>query len=111
MAGADSPFHPFSRTNPRIVPSSSLAHTTNTSAIGELVIHIFVPLISQPPSTLRARDFIPPGSEPWSGSVSPKQPTSSPVARRGRYFCFCSSVPNVLMGCMTRLDCTDIADR
>lgn len=25
------------------------------------------------------------GSEPWLGSVRPKQPTSSPVARRGKY--------------------------
>lgn len=27
-----------------------------------------------------------PGSEPWFGSVSPKQPMISPVARRGRYY-------------------------
>ena len=35
---------PFSRMKPRIAPSSSLAQTTNTSAIGELVIHILAPL-------------------------------------------------------------------
>ncbi len=35
---------PFSRMKPRIVSPSSLAHTTKTSAIGELVIHILAPL-------------------------------------------------------------------
>src|SRR3546814_2867883 len=34
-----------------------------------------------------------PGSEPAPGSVSPKQPTSSPLARLGRYFRRCSSDP------------------
>lgn len=38
------PFIPFSRTNPRITPLSSFAQTTNTSAIGELVIHILEPV-------------------------------------------------------------------
>ena len=36
--GAESPFIPFSRMKPLILLSSHLAHTTNTSAIGELVI-------------------------------------------------------------------------
>ncbi|CPL20567.1 Uncharacterised protein [Bordetella pertussis] len=48
MAGADRPFMPFSRMKPRILPSKSppthLAHTTNTSAMGELVIHILLPV-------------------------------------------------------------------
>ena len=37
---------PFSRMKPRILPScaADLAHTTNTSAIGALEIHIFVPV-------------------------------------------------------------------
>ncbi|MNT28791.1 hypothetical protein D3C72_1645020 [compost metagenome] len=50
MAGADRPFQPFSRIKPRMssLPSSpcSLAQTTNTSAIGELVIHILAPVSS-----------------------------------------------------------------
>ena len=39
---------PFSRTKPLILPSwaSDLAQTTNTSAIGELVIHILAPLMT-----------------------------------------------------------------
>ena len=35
---------PFSSTKPRLAPSSSLAQTTNTSATGEFVIHIFAPV-------------------------------------------------------------------
>lgn len=30
-----------------------------------------------------------------------KQPISSPFASFGRYFSFCSSLPNSLIGCMT----------
>ena len=41
--GADRPFMPFSRMKPRIMPSSVFAHTMNTSAIGELEIHILLP--------------------------------------------------------------------
>ena len=51
------------------------------------------------------------GSEPGFGSVRPKQPIHSPVASFGRYFCFCASVPNSLIGTMTSDDCTDIIDR
>ena len=36
-------------------------------------------------SGLSARVFMPPGSEPASGSVRPKQPTHSPVASLGKY--------------------------
>ena len=32
-------------------------------------------------------------SEPASGSLRAKAPMISPEHRRGRYFCFCSSVP------------------
>ena len=52
-----------------------------------------------------------PGSLPWSGSVRPKQPTSSPLARPGRNFSRCASVPKAWIGCITRLDCTLIAER
>ncbi|MNR11179.1 hypothetical protein D3C85_1274670 [compost metagenome] len=44
IAGALRPCQPFSRTKPRISPASSLAQTTNTSAIGLLVIHILLPV-------------------------------------------------------------------
>ncbi|MNC84646.1 hypothetical protein D3C83_02050 [compost metagenome] len=54
---------------------------------------------------------MPPGSEPTSGSVSPKQPIHSPLASLGRYFLRWASVPNSWMGYMTRLDCTDSVER
>src|ERR1700733_7110236 len=114
MAGADSPFQPFSRMKPRIssLPSSSsFAHTTNTSAIGEFEIHIFDPDSEKPPFTFLARVVMLAGSEPEFGSVRPKQPIHSPVASFGRYFSFCASVPNALIGTMTSNDCTDIIDR
>jgi hypothetical protein len=46
ILGVVSPFIPRSSTKPLIPPpcASDLAHTTMTSAIGELVIHIFVPV-------------------------------------------------------------------
>ena len=52
-----------------------------------------------------------PGSEPALGSVSPKQPIHSPVASRGRNFRFCASVPNSLIGTITREPCTLIIER
>src|SRR5690625_2289871 len=115
MVGALRPWVPFYNIKPRILPSSSppttLAQTTNTSAIGELVIQVLVPVSTYPPSTFLARVSMLPGSEPWLGSVSPKQPTHSPEASLGRYFFFCSSVPNSLMGTITSEDCTLIIER
>ncbi len=52
-----------------------------------------------------------PGSEPWFGSVRPKQPIHSPLASFGRYFCFCASLPNSKIGTMTSDDCTLIIER
>ena len=43
------------------------------------------------------------GSEPTPGSVSAKADTA-PLARRGRYFFFCSGVPNSLSGPGTPMD-------
>jgi hypothetical protein len=60
------------------------------------VTHIFCPLISQPPSASLAVDLMPWTSDPTSGSDSEKAPRTSPVAICGRYFCFCSSVPNFI---------------
>ena len=66
------------------MPSSVCAQTTATSAIEPLVIHILRPSRTQSAPSRRARVRIPPGSEPWSGSVSPKQPMASPAAMRGQ---------------------------
>ncbi|MCY1246396.1 hypothetical protein D9M72_596290 [compost metagenome] len=38
-------------------------------------------------------------SEPAFGSVSANEMISSPLAMRGRYCCFCSSVPSIRMPC------------
>lgn len=67
MVLVERPFMPFSRTNPLMSPFSSFAHTTNTSAIGELVIHILDPFSTYSSPSSFALDFIPPGSDPWSG--------------------------------------------
>jgi len=65
-------------------PASSLAQMTKTSAMGELLIQVLEPFRTKPPSTGFARVRIEDGSEPASGSVSPKQPTHSPLRRFGR---------------------------
>ena len=63
------------------------------SATGALVIQVLLPVRRKPPGTFSARVVIEPGSEPWSGSVSPKQPRSSPLAILGRYLRRCASLP------------------
>ena len=75
------------------MPSSVSAQTTATSEIEPFVIHILLPWMIQSEPSRRARVRIEPGSEPESGSVSPKQPIASPAAIRGSQSCFCSSEP------------------
>ncbi len=102
---------PRSTRKPRMSPASSLAQTTATSAIGELVIQVLDPFSTKPPSTERARVRMAPGSEPPSGSVRPKQPTNSPVRSLGRKRSFWSSEPNAQIGNITSEDCTEKAER
>ena len=73
--------------------SPVLAQTMETVACEPLVIHILVPFSTQPSLVSRAVVIIPPGFEPKSGSVSPKQPISWPEASSGSHFFFCSSEP------------------
>ena len=47
------------------------------------------------------------GSLPAVGSVSPKQPISSPVAIPGSQRCLCSSLPNLWIALMASEPCTD----
>ena len=82
-----------------------------TVACEPLVIHILAPLSSQPSLVSRAVVIMPPGFEPKSGSVSPKQPISAPEASRGSQCCFCSSEPKAKMGYMTRAPCTEAKER
>ena len=55
--------------------------------------------MTQPSPVLRtAVVFCAAASEPASGSVSPKQPSFSPLAKGTRKSFFCSSVPNLRTG-------------
>ena len=107
ISGAEKPSKPFSTRKPLIWPSSVRAQTTATSAIEPLVIHIFVPFRTQSPPSRRAVVRIEPGSEPASGSVSPKQPSSSPACMGGSQRCFCSSVPHRQIANIASEPCTD----
>ena len=72
-----------------------LAITTYTPAWYPFVIHCLEPLSTQPSPTRLAVVRMPPGLEPKSGSVRPKQPIASPVASRGIQRSFCSWEPKV----------------
>ena len=65
----------------------------DTVAWEPLVIHILVPFSTQPSLVSFAVVIMPPGLEPKSGSVRPKQPISCPEASSGSQCCFCSSEP------------------
>ena len=98
ISTAENPAVSVGTTKPRTPAGSSpvasaCAQTTATSATGPLVIHILRPVSTQSPPSRRARVCMSPGSEPRSGSVSPKQPTAVPAAIRGSHSCRCSSEP------------------
>ena len=93
----------------RPLPFGTRAMTTSRSATTPLVVHSFTPLstYSLPSADGIAVVLSLAGSEPTSGSVS-RNALISPRAHRGRYFCFCSSVPNSASGCGTPIDwCAD----
>src|ERR1700733_512666 len=90
-----------------LIPSSVPAQITATSATDPLVIHILVPERVHWPPFIIAFVFMLPGSLPWSGSVSPKQPIASPAAIRGSHSCFCSCEPYRQIGYMASEPCTD----
>ena len=89
------------------MPSSVWAHTTATSAMDPLVIHIFVPVSTHESPSRLARVRMPAGLEPKSDSVRPKQPIASPAAIRGSQVSFCSSLPNRQMAYMASEPWTD----
>ena len=60
-----------------------LAQMMDTVAWEPFVIHILVPFSTQPSVVSRAVVIMPPGFEPKSGSVRPKQPISCPEASSG----------------------------
>ena len=110
MSWVVKPSVPLGTRKPR-VPSSVTAHTTATSAIEPLVIHIFCPCRIQSGPSRRARVRIEPGSDPASGSVSPKQPIASPAAMRGSHCCFCSSLPQRQIAYIASDPCTETSER
>src|ERR1700720_683231 len=110
MVLAENPGVLVGTTKPR-TPSSVTAQTIATSAIDPLVIHILRPLRIQSDPSRRARVVIEAGSEPASGSVRPKQPSSSPAAIPGSHRCFCSSEPNLQIANIASEPCTDTIDR
>ena len=89
---------PLSRMN-AVIPccffaGSVTASTTNTLPTEPWVMNVLVPVSVQLPSGSRsARVRAPAASEPDPGSVRPQAPSAAPLASRGRYFCFCSSLP------------------
>ena len=113
ISGAEKPGVSVGTTNPRMPPCSSpaLAHTTATSAMDPFVIHIFEPFRTQSAPSRRARVRMPAGSEPWSGSVRPKQPMASPVAMRGSHSVLCSSVPHCQIANIASEPCTETSER
>ena len=111
ISGAEKPGVPFSTRKPRISPSSVRAHTTATSAIVPFVIHIFAPFRTQSGPSRLAWVRIAPGSEPASGSVSPKQPIASPRCIAGSHRSFCSSEPQRQIANIASEPCTETALR
>ena len=104
ISGVEKPSIPLSTINPCILPDSSFAQTTAMCANGALEIHILAPFrITWSPSSLKL-ESIPPGFEPKSGSVKPKQPIISPVASLGKNRNFCSSEPYFQIGYITNED-------
>ncbi len=110
ISGAEKPGVAVGTTKPRM-PSSVRAQTTATSAIVPLVIHIFRPLSTQSVPSRRAAVRIDAGSEPASGSVSPKQPIASPAAIFGSHSCLCASLPNRQIAYIASEPCTETRER
>ncbi len=69
------------------------AKITYTSASLPFVIKILEPFRTHSSPSSTAFVCCPCASVPAPGSVRPNAPIFRPLARSGRYFCFCSSVP------------------
>ena len=78
-----------------------------TSAIEASPIQRLAPVSTQPSPSRTARVAMLAGSLPAVGSVSPKQPISSPAAMPGSHRCFCSSEPNFAIALIASEPCTE----
>ena len=84
--------------NPREPPSGSVRTTAITrSEWMPLVMNVFAPSTTQPPSTRTPDVRMPRRSLPVPGSVIAIAPISSPAAILGSHRCFCSSLPRLAM--------------
>ena len=79
-----------------LAPSPVRAMTTHISEWWELVMKHLRPLRIYSSPFFSAVVCIPATSEPPEGSVTATTPRLSPLAKGGRYFFFCSSVPLVI---------------
>jgi hypothetical protein len=75
------------------VPVRAVTLTTEVIGEPELVMNDLAPLTVQMPSARVALVFVPPASEPASGSVRPNPARARPAARSGNQWAFCSGVP------------------
>ena len=93
------------RSLPPTIFGAVFAMTTSTPAFTPLVHQSFSPfrMNSEPSGVGSARRLMVAGSEPACDSVNAKAEISPP-ATRGKYFRFCSSVPNNSNGCATPID-------
>ncbi|CAB4881990.1 unannotated protein [freshwater metagenome] len=75
------------------------------------MIHILLPLRIQSSPSRLARVSMPPGLDPKSASVRPKQPMSEPSAIPGSHCCFCSSDPYFQIANIASEPCTETSER
>ena len=96
-------------TNPRIRPSSVLPGPDDGHVGDRAVGDPHLVAVEDPVGRRRGGRgcACEPGSEPKSGSVSPKQPIASPAAIRGSHSCFCSSLPCFQIANIASDPCTD----
>ncbi len=93
-----------------LLPADGLvtAVTTNTSPIPACVMKRFEPLrrYTSPRRTAVVR--VPPASLPAPSSVSPKPPSTRPLASGGTYRSRCASVPKFMIGDVPSVVCAEI---
>ena len=79
--------------------------TPNDMSVPAFEMNVLRPLISQPPSWRTARVWMPRASEPASGSVSPKAPSTRPSANGRSHRSRCSSFPKSSSGSDPMVTC------
>ena len=90
-------------------PSEVLASKQHQSAFIALVIHILLPLMTKSSPSRRAVVLSAATSEPPPGSLTPKQPTTSPAIDGARKFRLSSSEPKRAKAGVHISVCTPIA--